>query len=66
MALLRQCLQELRMKHHEWDAPDRAWPEAATLRLAASVNARNTHGPDLMRVPHWRLAKTDNAELKAA
>lgn len=21
MALLRQCLQELRTKHHEWDAP---------------------------------------------
>jgi len=54
------------LKHHEWDAPDRAWPEAATLRLAASVNARNTHGPDLMRVPRWRLAETGNAGLKAA
>ena len=66
MALLRQCLQELRMKHHEWDAQDRAWPEVAHLRLAASVNARNTHGLDLMRIRPWRFAETGGAELKAA
>jgi hypothetical protein len=27
MALLRQCLQEVRMRHHEWDVRDADWPE---------------------------------------
>ena len=27
MALLRQCLQQLRVKRHEWDAVDDSWPE---------------------------------------
>jgi hypothetical protein len=27
MALLRQCLQQLRMKQHDWDVPQDAWPE---------------------------------------
>jgi len=61
MALLRQCLQELRMKHHEWDAADQAWPEATALGQAASVNARNTHGPDLMQVSRRRLAETSES-----
>ena len=26
MALLRECLQELRTKHHEWDVPAGGWP----------------------------------------
>jgi hypothetical protein len=27
LALLRQCLQELRTKHQEWNVPSDAWPE---------------------------------------
>ena len=27
MALLRQCLQQLRVKQHDWDIPDAGWPE---------------------------------------
>jgi hypothetical protein len=27
MALLRQCLQEVRMRHHEWDVLETDWPE---------------------------------------
>ena len=28
MALLRECLQELRTKHHEWDVPAGGWPSS--------------------------------------
>jgi hypothetical protein len=27
MALLRQCLQQLRLKLDDWDIPDSTWPE---------------------------------------
>lgn len=27
MALLRQCLQQLRLKLDDWDIPDNTWPE---------------------------------------
>ena len=33
MALLRQCLREVRVKQGEWDVPAHAWPEAAPCRL---------------------------------
>ena len=38
MALLRHCLQELRTKHRDWDAPSGLWPEAKP--LLASHSAR--------------------------
>ena len=28
MALLRQCLRELREERHEWEVADGAWPDA--------------------------------------
>jgi hypothetical protein len=27
MALLRQCLQQLRLKQHDWEVPGVGWPE---------------------------------------
>lgn len=35
MALLRQCLQEVRMRHHEWEVLDADWPEPAWLQPLA-------------------------------
>jgi hypothetical protein len=35
MALLRQCLQQVRMRHHEWDVRDTDWPEPAWPQPAA-------------------------------
>lgn len=29
MALLRQCLQEVRMRHHEWEVRETDWPKPA-------------------------------------
>jgi hypothetical protein len=33
MALLRQCLQAVRTKHHQWDVPNGTWPEDAGIAL---------------------------------
>lgn len=35
MALLRQCLQEVRMRHHEWEVRETDWPEPAWPQPAA-------------------------------
>jgi hypothetical protein len=40
MALLRQCLQAVRTKHHEWEAPDAAWPKAMPFDLFHRACAR--------------------------
>jgi hypothetical protein len=29
MAILRQCLMQVRMHHHQWDVPVESWPDAA-------------------------------------
>ena len=48
MALLRQCLRELREQRHEWDIPDEDWPETkrqseeALTQLRASRPPRST------------------------
>jgi len=43
MALLRECLQQLRVKQHDWDAPDNAWPET-------KLHGLQRPGPE----PNWR------------
>lgn len=35
MALLRQCLQEVRMRHHEWEVRATDWPEPSWPQPAA-------------------------------
>lgn len=40
MALLRQCLQELRTKQHEWDAPAE-WPQPQPQRPGSALLSRN-------------------------
>lgn len=35
MALLRQCLQEVRMRHHEWEVRETDWPEPTWPQPAA-------------------------------
>jgi hypothetical protein len=42
MALLRQCLREVRVKQGEWDVPAHAWPEAAP-RQAEPSDWRNSN-----------------------
>jgi hypothetical protein len=39
MALLRQCLQAVRTKHHEWDAQDAAWPETVPVQCFEPASA---------------------------
>jgi hypothetical protein len=34
MALLRQCLQELRAKHPDWDVTATGWPQAKAAHVA--------------------------------
>ena len=46
MALLRECLQELRVKHREWDVPAGAWPEP---KPGCGPNRRHGMGPVPLR-----------------
>jgi hypothetical protein len=49
MALLRQCLQELRTRHHEWDVPAGGWPQSrpmlqqALRELSLPAHAERNH-----------------------
>jgi hypothetical protein len=46
MALLRQCLQEVRMRHHEWDVREADWPEPTWLPPALESACRPNERDD--------------------
>lgn len=65
MALLRQCLQEVRMRHHEWEVPDTDWPEAAWPQPAAEGWSASTcrEGHALRGVAHHAGLLADQRHL---
>ncbi|WP_280153874.1 hypothetical protein [Piscinibacter sp. XHJ-5] len=58
MALLRQCLQELRTKHHDWDAPAGDWPEPKPVqqaRLGCSLQMQGDRRPGRRAIVRHRM-----------
>lgn len=58
MALLRQCLQQLRVKPHDWDVPDDTWPRTMLRGFQEPELVPHSDGSDWARplMPALRAA----------
>jgi len=66
MALLRQCLQELRVKRHEWAPCEDVWPESKPSHVDDSLRAQHAQEQGRAYRPEFMDAGSGHADVVCA